>query len=289
MPFSRPAVAKSRWRPSIPYDLRTNPYFDLRTHLRELNRFVFPVFFLLCAVVMLIFIAIRAGDKGVETAGEGYEPARNGLLRATEKALFDPAFAVLSPTELVLAPTATRFDLPVGSEHGALTYNAQPFQENRHLGEDFNGIGGQDSDLGDSVFAVADGRVIYAGAPSPGWGNVVMLLHESAEGKMVESVYGHLEAIRVPVGGQVRRGDILGTIGSAEGRYLAHLHFELRSAPALDTGAGYGDTPQGRLDGEKMLLSWRHRRDDQLSAAPAGEPLEPSALSLGIEEEVPVP
>jgi murein DD-endopeptidase MepM/ murein hydrolase activator NlpD len=106
---------------------------------------------------------------------------------------------------------------------------------------------------------------------------------------MVESVYGHLEAIRVPVGGQVRRGDILGTIGSAEGRYLAHLHFELRSAPALDTGAGYGDTPQGRLDGEKMLLSWRHRRDDQLSAAPAGEPLEPSALSLGIEEEVPVP
>ena len=238
---------------------------------------------------MLIFIAIRAGDKGVETAGEGYEPVQNGLLRATEKALFDPAFAVLSPTELVLAPTATRFDLPVGSEHGALTYNAQPFQENRHLGEDFNGIGGQDSDLGDSVFAVADGRVIYAGAPSPGWGNVVMLLHESAEGKMVESVYGHLEAIRVPVGGQVRRGDILGTIGSAEGRYLAHLHFELRSAPALDTGAGYGDTPQGRLDGEKMLLSWRHRRDDQLSAAPAGEPLEPSALSLGIEEEVPVP
>ncbi|MDP4584182.1 MAG: M23 family metallopeptidase [Verrucomicrobiales bacterium] len=269
--------------------MRTNHYFDLRAHLRELNRFVFPFFFILCAVVMLILISLRAGKMGPRGSDEGHESARIGLLRATEEALFDPAFAVLSPIELVLAPTATSFDLPVGSEHGALTYNAQPFQENRHLGDDFNGIGGQDSDLGDPVFAVADGQVIFAGAPSPGWGNVVMLLHETGEGEIVESVYGHLDAIRVPVGGQVRRGDVIGTIGSAKGRYLAHLHFELRRAPALDTGVGYGDTSQGRLDGEKTILSWRHRRDDQLAAAPAGEPLEPSALSLGIEKEVPVP
>jgi len=278
------AVAAFYWG-----DLKTNPYFDLRAHLRELNRFVFPLFFVLCSVVMLIFIAIRAGKQGPKSAGEGFEPARIGLLRATDEALFDSAFAVLSPIELALAPTVTNFDFPVGSEHGALTYNAQPFQENRHLGEDFNGVGGQDSDLGDPVFAVADGKVLYAGVPSPGWGNVVMLLHETGEAKMVESVYGHLDAIRVPVGGQVRRGDIIGTIGSAEGRYLAHLHFELRSAPALDTGAGYGDTPQGRLDGEKALTDWRHRRDDQLAAAPAGEALEPSALSLDIEGETAAP
>jgi hypothetical protein len=270
-------------------DLRTNPYFDLRAHLRELNRFVLPLFFVLCAIVMLIFIAVRSGQKGPRTAGEGYEPARIGLMRATEEALFDPAFAVLSPIELVLAPSVTNFDFPVGSEHGALTYNAQPFQENRHLGEDFNGIGGEDSDLGDPVFAVAEGKVLYAGIPSPGWGNVVMLLHERADGQMVESIYGHLDAIRVPVGAQVRRGDTIGTIGSAEGRYLAHLHFELRSAPALDSGVGYSDSPLGRLDGEKTLTQWRHRRDNQLAAAPAGEPLEPSALSLDIEEESPAP
>jgi len=73
---------------------------------------------------MLIFIAIRAGQKGPKTAGEGFEPARIGLLRATDEALFDPAFAVLSPIELALAPSVTNFDFPVGSEHGALTYNA---------------------------------------------------------------------------------------------------------------------------------------------------------------------
>lgn len=238
---------------------------------------------------MLIFIAIRTGQKGPQTDRDGFTPARNGLLRATAEALFDPAFALLSPTELVLAPTVTRFDFPVGSEHGALTYNAQPFQANRHLGEDFNGIGGEDSDLGDPVFAVADGKVIYAGTPSSGWGNLVMLLHEREDGTILESVYGHLDSIRVPVGGQIRRGEVLGTIGSAEGRYLAHLHFEMRRAPALDPGAGYGDTAQGRIDGEKTLTEGRLRRDDQLAAPPAGEPLEPSALSLGIEKESVVP
>ncbi len=238
---------------------------------------------------MLIFIALRTGKEGPKTAREGVEPTRNGLLRATEMALFDPAFAVLSPIEMVLVPAGTNFDFPVGSEHGALTYNAQPFGQNRHLGEDFNGIGGKNSDLGDPVFAVAEGRVVHAGAPSPGWGNVVVVLHETKEGKMVESVYGHLDVIRVPVGRLVRRGELIGTIGSAKDRYLAHLHFELRTASTLDTGVGYGDTAQGRLDGEKTLISWRNRRDDQLAAPPAGEPLPPPAMSLGIEEERNIP
>lgn len=264
--------------------LRTNPHLDLRAHLRELNRFVFPVFFALCAIVMLIFIAIRAGQKGPKSAEEGFEPARIGLLRASADALFDPAFAVFSPTELVLAPTVTNFDFPFGSEHGALTYQAESFQENRSLGEKSEGIGRLDADLGDPVFAVADGKVLYAGAPSSDGGDVVMLLHETGEGEMIESVYGPLDVIRVPVGGQVRRGAILGTIGSTEQSSRSHLHFELRRAPILDLGEGYGDTAQGRLAGEKTLTDWRHRRDDQLASAPAGEPLEPSPLRLDVEE-----
>ena len=28
-----------------------------------------------------------------------------------------------------------------------MTYNAQPFTKNHHLGDDLNGIGGEDSDL----------------------------------------------------------------------------------------------------------------------------------------------
>src|SRR5438309_7630234 len=93
----------------------------------------------------------------------------------------DPAFQWMPSLELMSLPTAARFDFPLGSENGALAYNAQPFTENRHLGDDLNGIGGENSDLGDPVFAVADGRVIYAEEGGPGWGNIVIVLHAYEE------------------------------------------------------------------------------------------------------------
>jgi hypothetical protein len=68
----------------------------------------------------------------------------------------DPAFRIPSPFELAPLPTATRFDLPLGSENGAMAYNAQRFTENHHLDDDLNGIGGEDSDLSDPIYAVAE-------------------------------------------------------------------------------------------------------------------------------------
>ena len=38
------------------------------------------------------------------------------------------------------------------SENSAMAYNAQRFTENHHLGDDLNGIGGEDSDLGDPIY-----------------------------------------------------------------------------------------------------------------------------------------
>ena len=67
----------------------------------------------------------------------------------------DPGFRIPSSIELASIPTATRFDFPLGSENGAMAYNAQRFMENHHLGDDLNGIGGEDSDWGDTIYAVA--------------------------------------------------------------------------------------------------------------------------------------
>jgi hypothetical protein len=108
----------------------------------------------------------------------------------------DPAFRLPSPLELASLSTAARFDFPLGSENGALTYNAQRFTENHHLGDDLNGIGGEDSDLGDPIYAVADGRVLLARDGGPGWGNVAIVLHayvENGERKYVQSYYGTLK------------------------------------------------------------------------------------------------
>ena len=103
------------------------------------------------------------------------------IIREHSKPPFDPAFDRLSPVEVARLPLATRFDTPMGSEHGALTYNAQPFRINRHLGDDLNGIGGLNSDLGDAVYASGFGRVVYVGVPGPGWGKMVILSHRVRE------------------------------------------------------------------------------------------------------------
>src|SRR5213082_3819731 len=122
----------------------------------------------------------------------------------------DPAFQIPSPFELASLPLATRFDFPLGSEHGALAYNAQRFTENHHLGDDLNGIGGENSDLGDPIYAVADGRVLLARDGGPGWGNVIIVLHayeENGARKFVQSYYGHVETIIVERKQKVHRGE----------------------------------------------------------------------------------
>src|SRR5438874_12301606 len=112
----------------------------------------------------------------------------------------DPAFQIPSPLEVESLPTASHFDFPLGNENGAMAYNAQHFTDNKHLGDDLNGIGGENSDLGDPIYAVADGRVLLAREGGAGWGNVVILLHaylENGERKYLQSYYGHVQDMLV--------------------------------------------------------------------------------------------
>ena len=54
---------------------------------------------------------------------------------------------------------------------------------------------------------------------------------EPAEGnaiKTIDSLYGHLDTILVREGQSVARGQQIATIGTGDGLYEAHLHFEIR-------------------------------------------------------------
>lgn len=177
-----------------------------------------------------------------------------------EKSPLPPAFQLPSAFFLASLPLAEHFDYPLGNENGALAYNAQPFTENNHLGDDLNGIGGENSDLGDPIYAVADGRVLFAGEGGPGWGKVLIVLHavsEEGRRRYVESYYAHCEAILVMKGQMVTRGEQVGTVGTADGRYLAHLHFEMRDFPTPFIGAGYRANTQGWLNPSEFIA--RHR------------------------------
>ncbi len=178
-----------------------------------------------------------------------------------------PAFQLASPVVLAELPTAARFDFPIGNENGAFAYNAQPFTENRHLGDDLNGIGGENSDRGDPVFAVADGAVVFAGEAGPGWGNVIIVLHaceENGRRKFVQSYYGHVETIMVERKQPVHRGQQIATVGTADGRYWAHLHFEMREFNTPFIGPGYREDTRGWINPTAFIAAHRGAPDDDV-------------------------
>jgi murein DD-endopeptidase MepM/ murein hydrolase activator NlpD len=126
---------------------------------------------------------------------------------------------------------ADGFDAPVGKPSGEGYYLSRGYRANGHLGEDWNGKGGGNTDLGDPVYAIAHGVVVFAENFAHGWGNVVIVRHAYEEGgqrKFVDSLYGHLDRILVRDGQQLKRGQQLGTIGTGGGLYEAHLHLEMR-------------------------------------------------------------
>lgn len=139
--------------------------------------------------------------------------------------------------ETMRCQLADGFDFPCGKPEGAGYYKARGFWPNGHLGEDWNGVGGGDSDLGDPIYAIGRGVVVLSEDVKLGWGNVVILRHVFREvtGKieMVDSLYGHLEERRVKVGQMVEKGQLVGTMGGNRGMYPVHLHLEVRKNLAI--------------------------------------------------------
>ncbi len=167
----------------------------------------------------------------------------------------------IMPQEEPQIPLADGFDFPVGPPNARKYYNAQPFGQNLHLGDDWNGTGGGNTDLGDPVYSIAHGLVVEAEDFGGGWGKVLRIVHQldSAEQK-VESLYAHLDSMLLEVGDFVERGDQIGTIGNADGAYWAHLHLEIRSEVGLPLGGGYSQNTEGYLDPTAYINGHRPKR-----------------------------
>lgn len=187
---------------------------------------------------------------------------------------FDPRFIQLTAFERALIPTATQMTSPMGSDYGALTYNAQPFWSDntqrggRHTGDDINGIGGMNTDLGDPVYAIASGLVVYRGEPSPGWGKTLILAHRTHQGQILLSMYAHLEKNYSPYGDLIYRGEHVGSVGTANLNYPAHLHLEMRDSTGVHIGAGYAAEHGEYVSAEKTIQSSRDPHPEHLHTPP---------------------
>jgi murein DD-endopeptidase MepM/ murein hydrolase activator NlpD len=76
-----------------------------------------------------------------------------------------------------------------------------------------------------SIYATADGTIGRAQWVG-GYGKFVEINH----GNAVQTRYGHLSAMNVVPGQRIRKGDVLGYMGSTGRSTGSHLHYEVRIA-----------------------------------------------------------
>jgi murein DD-endopeptidase MepM/ murein hydrolase activator NlpD len=76
---------------------------------------------------------------------------------------------------------------------------------------------------GSPVYATADGVVSLAGNVGNGYGNHVVINH----GFSYETLYGHMVRVKVRGGQKVRRGEVIGWVGSTGKSTGPHLHYEV--------------------------------------------------------------
>jgi len=152
-----------------------------------------------------------SAELGIQEAG------RRGALLSTrlssvEKRLGSQAdLLALTPT---IAPT-------VGVLTAGFGNRTDPFtgQGEFHSGLDIS------APTGNKVTAPANGTVVKV-AWERGYGRVVEIAH----GYGITTLFGHLEAARVIEGQRVKRGELIGLIGSSGRSTGPHLHYEVHAA-----------------------------------------------------------
>jgi murein DD-endopeptidase MepM/ murein hydrolase activator NlpD len=98
-------------------------------------------------------------------------------------------------------------------------YRNDPFTKIRkfHFGMDFT------ARTGTPVYATGDGVVQKSDNTLSGYGNLIIINH----GFGYQSYYAHLSKYKVRAGQRVKRGDVIGFVGSTGRSEAPHLHYEV--------------------------------------------------------------
>lgn len=173
----------------------------------------------------LLFAGLESGDK-----------PRAQLMRWGEKGEFFEASGVGEQRSGLVAPVPGRMSSSYGMRrHPILGYRRM------HSGVDFR------ARHGTPIVAVTDGRVTGAGRMG-GCGNAVRLRH----GGGLDTRYCHMSRIAVQSGQSVRRGQVIGYVGSTGLSTGAHLHYEMyRGGRSIDP-AGVSFVTRAQLSGDDL-------------------------------------
>jgi murein DD-endopeptidase MepM/ murein hydrolase activator NlpD len=126
------------------------------------------------------------------------------------------------------------FDKPIPKVTYGFGWRLHPIENIRkhHNGVDYAAA------IGTNVYAVADGKVIFAGPSSikgsngePGGGGYIIKLRHKVEGKWITSSYMHLNkgSLKVRKGETVIEGQLIAKSGNSGASTGPHLHFEIQN------------------------------------------------------------
>lgn len=126
-----------------------------------------------------------------------------------------------------------------------------------HAGVDFA------ASWGSPIYAVTDGRVEYAGWHG-GHGNYVRLDH----GGGIATGYGHMSRIAVSPGMVVKRGQIIGYVGSTGLSTGAHLHYEVYRGGQTVDPFSVRMVQHARAVDPKQIAAFKARLQELLAVRP---------------------
>ena len=120
-------------------------------------------------------------------------------------------------------PLAEHFGFPLGYPDGEGYYDANPFRTDGHLGADLNGLGGGDTDFGDTIKAIGNGVVLDGFINS-----ALYIMHRTTDKNLpvIKSFYYHCDTVFVKENDIVKAGQVIALVGKTDTE-IAHLHFEI--------------------------------------------------------------
>ena len=108
--------------------------------------------------------------------------------------------------------------------------------------------------IGTPIYATADGIVARSEYNNGGYGNLVEINH----GAGIQTRYGHLSRLIARPGQRVRRGELIGLMGSTGRSTGSHLHYEVR----ID---GRAVNPVPFMQSSETLLALQRRAQDDIA------------------------
>lgn len=185
------------------------------------------------ACAMMSLSAAHAADENFASIMSAWQKMDGSSQTTTEQRVSIPSRKPVE-TEMLTSSFGTRSD---------------PFNGKRrmHQGIDIPGP------VGTPIYATADGIVSRA-ERAGGYGNLIQLNH----GNGLETRYGHLSRIYVQANERVRRGQLIGLMGSTGRSTGSHLHYEVRIA-------GNAVNPTPYLEGTNFELALNERRLQQVA------------------------